>query len=125
MTQFKFNAEGLMPVIIQDADSHEVLMMAYMNQEALTRTLKEKRTVFYSRSRNKYWVKGEESGHAQEVREILTDCDQDTLLIRVRQKGGACHLGYRTCFVHPVAEEGRIGNPTQKKVFDPKNVYPQ
>lgn len=125
MTQFKFNAEGLMPVIIQDAESGEVLMMAYMNQEALTRTLKEKHTVFYSRSRNKYWVKGEESGHTQEVGEVLTDCDQDTLLIRVRQKGGACHLGYRTCFVHPVDKEGRLGNPTQKKVFDPKNVYPQ
>lgn len=98
-------------------------MMAYMDSRALRRTLKEKRTVFYSRSRKKYWVKGEISGHTQEVVEVLTDCDQDTLLIRVRQKGGACHLGYRSCFVHRLNKKGGRGKVVQGKVFDPKTVY--
>ena len=123
MTELKFNSAGLIPAIVQDAASGEVLMMAYMDQEALRRTLKEKRTVFYSRSRKKYWVKGESSGHTQEVVEVLTDCDRDTVLIRVKQKGGACHLGYRTCFVHRVNEKGEIAQITQKKVFNPDKVY--
>lgn len=123
MIPLKFNADGLLPVIIQDADNGEVLMLAYMNQNAVERTLKEKKTVFYSRSRNQYWVKGETSGHTQDVAEVLTDCDQDTLLIRVRQKGGACHLGYRTCFVHELNESGDVARITQEKIFDPKKVY--
>lgn len=123
MTELKFNSAGLIPAIVQDAASGEVLMMAYMDEEALRRTLKEKRTVFYSRSRKKYWVKGESSGHTQEVVEVLTDCDRDTVLIRVKQKGGACHLGYRTCFVHRVNEKGEIAQITQKKVFNPDKVY--
>ena len=98
-------------------------MMGYMDLEALKRTLKEKRTVFYSRSRKKYWVKGEESGHTQEVIEVLTDCDQDTLLIRVKQKGGACHLGYRSCFVNQVNERGDLGKITQQRIFMPEDVY--
>lgn len=123
MVNFKLNEKGLIPAIIQDAESGEVLMMGYMDLEALTRTLKEKRSVFYSRSRNKYWVKGESSGHTQEVVEVLTDCDQDTLLIRVRQKGGACHLGYKSCFVHSINVKGDIDRITQKKVFDPDQTY--
>ena len=123
MIEFKFDAKGLIPAIIQDYDSGEVLMMGYMNLEALNRTLKEKRTVFYSRSRNTYWVKGETSGHTQEVFQILTDCDQDTLLIRVRQEGGACHLGYRSCFVHEINAQGDVGKVTQEKMFDPKQTY--
>lgn len=124
MIEFKFDVNGLIPVIVQDYDSGEILMMAYMDFAALKRTLQEKQTVFYSRSRKKYWVKGESSGHAQQVLEVLTDCDQDTLLIRVRQKGGACHLGYRTCFVQKVNEEGNLEKITQKKVFDPESIYP-
>ena len=123
MIPFKFDGNGLIPAIIQDSDSGEVLMVAYMDQTALVRTLKEKKTVFYSRSRNKYWVKGETSGHVQEVVEVLTDCDQDTLLIRVKQKGGACHLGYRSCFVHQINASGDIAKVTQKKVFDPESTY--
>ena len=123
MMQFKFNDQGLMPVIIQDADNGEVLMLAYMNQTAIERTLQEKKTVFYSRSRNQYWVKGESSGHTQDVTQILTDCDQDTLLIKVRQHGGACHLGYRTCFVHQLDAKGDVVQITQDKVFDPNAVY--
>lgn len=123
MKGFKFNAEGLLAAIIQDADTHEVLMMAYVNAKALERTLKEKKTVFYSRSRQSYWVKGESSGHTQEVVQVLTDCDQDTVLIQVRQKGGACHLGYRSCFVHELGDRGEIVRVTQTKVFDPEKVY--
>ena len=123
MTDFKLDSKGLIPAIIQDLESGEVLMMGYMDVTAVKRTLEEKRTVFYSRSRKKYWVKGESSGHIQEVVEVLTDCDQDTLLIRVRQKGGACHLGYRSCFVHLINSKGDIERVTQRKVFDPGKVY--
>ena len=123
MIPLKFNAQGLLPVIIQDADSGEVLMLAYMDKIAVERTLKEKQTVFYSRSRNQYWVKGETSGHTQKVTDVLTDCDQDTLLVKVRQTGGACHLGYRTCFVHELDPKGNITRITQAKVFDPGKVY--
>ncbi|MBI3306242.1 MAG: phosphoribosyl-AMP cyclohydrolase [Candidatus Omnitrophica bacterium] len=123
MTPFKFDANGLIAAIIQDADSGEVLMLAYMDKTALERTIREKHTVFYSRSRQQYWVKGETSGHTQDVIQVLTDCDQDTVLIKVHQKGGACHLGYRTCFVHELNEQGDIGRITQEKLFDPDKVY--
>ena len=123
MTPFKFNAQGLLPAIIQDAESGEVLMLAYMDQKALERTLKEKKTVFYSRSRNQYWVKGESSGHTQEVLSASTDCDQDTVVIKVTQKGGACHLGYRSCFVHELDEKGDITRITQTKDYGPDKVH--
>ncbi len=123
MMNFKFNSQGLLPAIIQDADSGEVLMRAYMDETALKRTLKEKQTVFFSRSRNQYWVKGETSGHIQKVTDSLTDCDQDTVLIKVRQTGGACHLGYRTCFVHELDDKGDVVKITQEKVFDPEQTY--
>lgn len=123
MTEFKYDSKGLMPVIIQDADNGEVLMLAYMDKTAVERTLKEKKTVFFSRSRNKYWVKGESSGHIQEVKQALTDCDQDALLVKVTQHGGACHLGFRTCFVHELDDSAQVVRVTQDKVFDPDNVY--
>lgn len=123
MTEYKYNDQGLIPAIIQDADSGEVLMLAYMDKTAFERTLKEKKTVFYSRSRNKYWVKGESSGHTQEVQQVLTDCDHDTILIRVKQHGGACHEGYRSCFVHELNEKTEIVRVTQEKMFDPDSVY--
>lgn len=125
MIDFKFDEKGLIAAIVQDYESGEVLMMGYMDAEALKRTLKEKRTVFYSRSRKKYWIKGETSGHVQEVLEVLTDCDRDTLLIRVKQKGGACHLGYRSCFVHQIDAKGDLARVTQKKIFAPESVYPK
>ena len=124
MTPFKFDSQGLIPVIIQDIDSGEVLMLAYMDKTALERTLKEKQTVFYSRSRQKYWVKGETSGHTQAVSQALTDCDQDAIVIKVQQKGGACHLGFRTCFVHELDSKGDVVRITQEKVFDPGKIYP-
>ncbi len=96
--QLKFNEKGLIPAIVQDAYNGDVLMLAYMNQESLEITLKEKRTCFYSRSRQVLWRKGETSGHIQKVKSIWYDCDEDTLLVKVDQYGAACHTGHRSCF---------------------------
>jgi phosphoribosyl-AMP cyclohydrolase len=114
--------EGLIPVIVQDASTHEVLMLGYMNREALEKTLKTKRSSFWSRSRKKLWVKGETSGHFQEVKEICLDCDGDALLLKVDQVGGAtCHTGFQSCFHHRYEKGGwKIFG---KRVFDPKEVY--
>lgn len=95
---FKFNSEGLMPAIVQDAETNEVLMLAYVNQESYDKMIETGRTHFYSRSRQKLWMKGEESGHVQDIVSIQTDCDADTLLIRVKQTGNACHLERPSCF---------------------------
>jgi phosphoribosyl-AMP cyclohydrolase len=94
----KYDAAGLIPAIIQDYKTNEVLMLAYMNEESLKRTLKLGKTCFWSRSRKQYWVKGETSGHFQFVKDISYDCDADALLIKVRQAGSACHTGSRSCF---------------------------
>lgn len=94
----KFDEKGLVPAIMQDYDSGEVLMLAYMNKESLKLTMETGRTCFYSRSRQKLWIKGETSGNFQTVREINFDCDNDALLIKIEQKGAACHTGKRSCF---------------------------
>lgn len=94
----KYDDKGLIPAVIQDHENGEVLMVAYMNAESVKRTVETNLTWFWSRSRRKYWQKGETSGHIQRVREILYDCDSDTLLIKVDQTGPACHTGSRTCF---------------------------
>lgn len=96
----KWNADGLLPAIAQDADSGEVLMLAWMNAESLARTLAEGRAVYWSRSRQELWRKGDTSGHTQELVDIRLDCDGDTLLMRVRQTGAACHTGRRHCFFY-------------------------
>lgn len=96
--ELKFDAQGLLPAIIQDWESGEVLMLAYMNRESLERTLESGRTWFWSRSRQEFWCKGETSGHRQYVREIRYDCDGDAVLIKVLQVGPACHTGERSCF---------------------------
>ena len=93
-----FDASGLVAAIAQDAETGEVLMLAWMNAEALARTLETKRATYWSRSRGEIWVKGETSGHVQEVVEVRVDCDQDAVLLRVRQTGGACHTGRGSCF---------------------------
>ncbi len=113
---------GLVPVIAQDETSGEVLMMAYMNHEAFAETLRTGRVCYFSRSRKRLWRKGEESGHVQEVRGIYLDCDADTLLVKVRQVGGAaCHEGYASCFFRRLEEnELTIIAP---RVFDPREVY--
>jgi phosphoribosyl-ATP pyrophosphohydrolase/phosphoribosyl-AMP cyclohydrolase len=96
--ELKFDEKGLIPAVIQDAVSNEVLMVAYMNKESFEITLREKRTCFWSRSRQTLWRKGETSGHVQKVLEIRADCDADCLLIKVKQTGPACHTGERSCF---------------------------
>lgn len=113
---------GLVPAIAQDAETGEVLMMAYMNDESYRETIKTGRAVYFSRSRNKLWRKGEESGNVQEVKAIFLDCDRDTILLKVTQIGdAACHTGYRSCFYRQVVEDGLkvIGT----RVFDPAEVY--
>jgi len=98
IARIKYDEKGLVPAIIQDYQNDQVLMMAYMNRETLAETIKSGRTVFWSRSRQCVWKKGETSGHIQKVKELCYDCDQDTLLLRVEQTGAACHTGNRTCF---------------------------
>ena len=115
-------AGGLVPAIAQDADTGEVLMLAWMNREAYAETLRTGRACYFSRSRGKLWRKGEESGHVQEVRSIFLDCDADTILLKVHQVGGAaCHEGYRSCFFRQV--EGDQLRVIGERVFDPKTVY--
>ena len=113
---------GMVPVITQDKATGTVLMLAYMNEEAYNETLKTGRAVYFSRSRNKLWRKGEESGNVQNVFEIYLDCDADTILLKVDQIGGAaCHTGYQSCFYRQITPEGAkvVGEP----IFDPKAVY--
>jgi phosphoribosyl-AMP cyclohydrolase len=115
-------AGGLVPAIAQDADTGQVLMLAWMNREAFEETLRTRRACYYSRSRGRLWRKGEESGHIQEVREVFVDCDADTVLLKVRQVGGAaCHEGYVSCFFRRV--EGEELKVIAERIFDPKVVY--
>jgi len=115
-------ANGLIPAIVQDYETGEVLMLAYMNQDAWEATVSTGNATYYSRSRQKLWVKGETSGHRQRVKEIRVDCDDDTILLKIEQIGeAACHTGHRSCF-HKKIENGSmtvVGQP----VFDPKEVY--
>ncbi|HEX4588494.1 MAG TPA: phosphoribosyl-AMP cyclohydrolase [Gemmataceae bacterium] len=115
-------AGGLLPAIAQDADSGQVLMLAWMNRDAFDETIRTSRACYFSRSRNKLWRKGEESGHVQEVRSVHIDCDADTILLKVKQIGGAaCHEGYASCFFREVTPKGT--RVVAEKVFDPKTVY--
>ena len=123
MIKLDFNkSDGLIPAIVQDFETGEILMLAYMNQEALNATLSTGKATYYSRSRQTLWIKGETSGNLQLVKEIRLDCDDDTVLLKVEQLGAAaCHTGHRSCFYKKV-ENGAIrviGEP----VFDPKEVY--
>lgn len=102
LKEFKFDKQGLIPAIIQDYKTKEVLMLAYMNKESLKRTIKLGKTCFWSRSRKEYWVKGMTSGHFQFVKSVAYDCDLDALLIKVRQVGVACHTGNRSCFYRKI-----------------------
>ncbi len=115
-------AGGLVPAIAQDADTGEVLMLAWMNKEAYEETVRTRRACYFSRSRGRLWRKGEESGNVQEVREIYLDCDADTILLKVYQQGGAaCHEGYPSCFFRRV--DGNELQVIGTRVFDPKQVY--
>jgi phosphoribosyl-AMP cyclohydrolase len=115
-------AGGLVPAVAQDAETGEVLMLAWMNREAFEETVRTGRAVYFSRSRNKLWRKGEESGHVQEVVGVYVDCDADTVLLKVRQVGGAaCHEGYKSCFFRRL--DGAELTVVGERVFDPKKVY--
>lgn len=125
----KFDDKGLIPVVTTDVHSGEVLMQAWMNREALARTIELGEAVYWSRSRNELWHKGGTSGHVQVVRELRTDCDQDSIWLRVEQHGGAaCHVGYRSCFYRavPVGEgrgETALTFVETQKAYDPAKVY--
>ena len=117
-------AGGLVPAIAQDADTGQVLMLAWMNREAYQETLRTGRACYYSRSRGRLWRKGEESGHVQEVREVLVDCDADTILLKVNQVGGAaCHEGYQSCFFRKLSADGTTFSIVGERLFDPAEVY--
>ena len=120
--KIKFNKDGLVPAIAQDIESGEVVMAAYMNEESLLKTLAEKKACYYSRSRGRQWVKGEQSGHIQEVKQVLVDCDADTVLLKIKQNGGACHEGYFSCFFREITGDGEL-NIIREKMFDEKEVY--
>lgn len=120
MEGLKWDEKGLMPAVVQDANTKEVLMVAYMNNEALDLTIKTKKAHFYSRSRQKLWLKGESSGHTQAVKELRIDCDNDTVLLLVDQKVAACHTGYFSCFYRAWDDDWKI---VGTKVFDEKDVY--
>ena len=119
--QIKYDSQGLVPVIIQDWQNSEVLMVAYMNRESLKTTLETGKTHFWSRSRQKYWMKGESSGHTQQVKEIFIDCDADCVLMKVEQIVAACHTGYRSCFYRKWAS-GSLAL-VGKKMFEEEDVY--
>ena len=122
LDQIRFNAEGLIPAIAQDAASGRVLMMAWMNREALRLTAEKSEAVYWSRSRGKLWHKGEQSGHVQQVQEIRFDCDEDVILLKVEQKGGiACHTGRQSCFYRRL--QGDQWVEVDQIIKDPKDIY--
>jgi len=121
--QLKFDAHGLIPAIIQEQASGRVLMMAWMNRASLERTLATGKTHFWSRSRQKYWMKGESSGHTQTVKSVSFDCDGDTLLIQVEQIGAACHEGYQSCFFRTVQSDGVTSRVTEPRLQTPEQIY--
>ncbi|HTR82154.1 MAG TPA: phosphoribosyl-AMP cyclohydrolase [Bacteroidota bacterium] len=124
LEELKFDDDGLVAAIAQEESSGEVLMMAWMNKESLRATIDTHRATYWSRSRQKLWKKGEESGNIQEVRSIHVDCDGDVVLLKVKQVGGAaCHTGHRTCFYREVVDGGNGLKETEDIVFDPKKVY--
>jgi phosphoribosyl-AMP cyclohydrolase len=120
----KFDQDGLIPCITSDAETGEVLMFAFMSREALERTLKTGKATYYSRSRQKLWLKGEVSGNVLSVVEMRIDCDQDVIWLRVEPKGGAaCHNGYRSCFYRRVNPDGSLEQVGGDRLFDPEVVY--
>lgn len=119
--QIKYDSRGLVPVIIQDWQNSEVLMVAYMNRASFKTTLETGKTHFWSRSRQQYWMKGESSGHTQQVKEVFIDCDADCVLMKVEQLVAACHTGYRSCFYRKW-ENGSLAL-IGEKMFEEEDVY--
>jgi phosphoribosyl-AMP cyclohydrolase len=126
LLDLKFDANGLITAVTVDADGGHVLMVAFMNKEALARTMATGKATYWSRSRQKFWVKGEESGNTQEVESVTIDCDQDAVVVKVRQKGAACHNGFESCFYRQVVA-GANGGLELKTVatplMDPGKMY--
>ena len=123
LSELKYDSDGLVAAVIQDKTNNEVLMVGYMNDEAIKQTLSTGRVCFWSRSRQKLWIKGETSGHTQTVESVAIDCDGDVLLIKVEQKVAACHVGYRSCFFREVSPDGESTRVVGKKIFDADTVY--
>jgi phosphoribosyl-AMP cyclohydrolase len=120
----QFDEDGLIPAIAQDARTGQVLMVAYMNREALDVTIQSGYATYFSRSRQKLWKKGEESGHRQKVEQILVDCDQDCLILKVTVDAGQCHVGYQSCFYRALKKKtDRELEYIEEKVYDPKKAY--
>jgi phosphoribosyl-AMP cyclohydrolase len=119
----KFDSDGLLTTVVQDVETGEVLMVSFMTKESLERTVETGKATYWSRSRQKLWVKGEESGHTQNVHSIHLDCDGDALLLKVHQTGGACHTGHRSCFYREVIDGGNSLRESQNLVFNPDEVY--
>jgi phosphoribosyl-AMP cyclohydrolase len=122
-TSLKYNADGLIPAIVQDAQSKRVLMMAWMNEQSLRATLDSGLMNYWSRSRQKFWIKGETSGHTQKLVRWFVDCDADTLLFEVEQLGGACHTGFASCFFQELDRNGSPVAVLENKIFDPEKTY--
>jgi phosphoribosyl-AMP cyclohydrolase len=121
--QLKFDANGLIPAIIQEHKTGRVVMFAWMNRPSLEKTIATGKTHFWSRSRQKFWMKGEESGHTQTVKDIAFDCDGDVLLIQVEQIGAACHEGYQSCFFRSIEGQGETIKVTEPQLQKPEEIY--
>jgi len=124
INKVKFDDKGLVAAIAQDVKTGDILMIAWMNKEALEKTLSTQKVHYWSRSRGKLWFKGEESGNVQELRNIYIDCDNDAVLVKVNQIGGAaCHTGYKSCFYTEIMKDGTLKNVGGEKLFNPEEVY--
>lgn len=121
LKQIKFDEKGLIPAILQDAENGEILMFAFMNRESLQKTFETGLATYWSRSRKSLWLKGETSGHTQEIREVYFDCDHDCLLFKIKQNVAACHTGYRSCFFNKI-EKGKVVE-VGEKMFEEEKVY--
>ncbi len=119
--ELKYDSNGLIPAVVQEASTGRVLMVAWMNKESLRRTLEIGETVFWSRSRKEFWHKGATSGHTQKVKDVAFDCDKDVLLVQVEQSGAACHEGFKSCFFRSI--RGEAVEVTEPKLVDPEKVY--
>jgi phosphoribosyl-AMP cyclohydrolase len=123
LPKLTYNADGLIPAIVQDVQSRRVLMLAWMNETSLQQSLETGLMHYWSRSRKKYWLKGETSGHTQKIVRWAADCDADTLLFEVEQTGGACHTGYESCFFQSYSMDGTPEEIAESKLFDPEKMY--
>ena len=120
----RWDSDGLLPIIVQDASSSKIIMFAWMNRETLEESIKQRKAIYWSRSRKQVWVKGEESGHYQNIEDMYLDCDNDVLLIKVSQEGGiACHTGRESCFYNRINMKANKIEECEKVIKDPKDIY--